>query len=83
TAVTIENVNREVVAYSNIADQETDGSRRDAILGRVVPDLPWYLARYRAVAMATEPVFFGQEHGALDRVAMPIRVGSRLIGSLW
>lgn len=83
TAVTIENVNREVVAYSNIAGQETDGSRRDAILGRVVPDLPWYLARYRAVAMATEPVFFGPENGALDRVAMPIRVGSRLIGSLW
>lgn len=83
TAITIENVNREVVAYSNIADQGTDDSRRDAILGRVVPDLPWYLARYRAVAMATEPVFFGQENGALDRVAMPIRVGSRLIGSLW
>lgn len=83
TAVTIENVNREVVAYSNIAGQETDDDRRDAILGRVVPDLPWYLARYRAVAMATGPVFFGPENGALDRVAMPIRVGSRLIGSLW
>lgn len=83
TAITIENVNREVVAYSNLADQRTDDSRRDAILGRAVPDLPWYLARYRAVAMATTPVFFGQENGALDRVAMPIRVGSRLVGSLW
>ncbi|WP_179018253.1 PucR family transcriptional regulator [Paenarthrobacter nitroguajacolicus] len=83
TAITIENVNREVVAYSNIADQGTDDSRRDAILGRAVPDLPWYLARYRAVAMATQPIFFGQENGALDRVAMPVRVGSRLVGSLW
>lgn len=83
TAITIENVNREVVAYSNIADQGTDDSRRDAILGRAVPDLPWYLARYRAVAMATTPVFFDQEHGALERVAMPVRVGSRLVGSLW
>ena len=83
TAITIENVNREVVAYSNIADQGTDASRRDAILGRAVPDLPWYLARYRAVAMATEPVFFAQENGALDRVAVPIRVGARLVGSLW
>lgn len=83
TAITIENVNREVVAYSNIADQGTDDSRRDAILGRAVPDSPWYLARYRAVAMATAPVFFGLENGALGRVAMPIRVGSRLVGSLW
>lgn len=83
TAITIENVSREVVAYSNVAGQATDESRRDAILGRVVPDLPWYLARYRAVAMAIEPVFFGQENGALERVAMPIRVGPRLVGSLW
>jgi len=83
TAITIENVNREVVAYSNIADQNTDDSRRDAILGRAVPDLPWYLARYRAVAMATTPVFFGKENGALNRVAMPLRVGPRLVGSLW
>lgn len=83
TAITIENVNREVVAYSNIADQGMDDSRRDAILGRAVPDLPWYLARYRAVAMATAPIFFGQENGALDRVAMPVRVGARLVGSLW
>lgn len=83
TAVTIENENREVVAYSNIPGQDTDDSRRDAILGRAVPDSPWYLARYRAVAMATEPVHFGPENGALARIAMPVRVGPRLIGSLW
>lgn len=82
-AVTIEDVGRHVLAYSNIDGQAIDSSRRDSILGRYVPALPEYLAEYQEMARSDGPVFFAPDDGSLPRVAMPVRVGGRLLGSIW
>jgi DNA-binding PucR family transcriptional regulator len=82
-AITIEDVGRHVLAYSNLAGHTIDASRRDSILGRLVPGLPEYLAEYQAMARSSGAVFFSQDDGTLARVAMPIRVSGRLLGSIW
>src|SRR5262249_50076175 len=48
-AVTIEDPNRRVLAYSTIDDQPIDAARRGSILGRQVPDSPGMRALYRTV----------------------------------
>ena len=82
-AVTIEDVERHVLAYSNVPGQRIDASRQDTILGRYVPDLPEHLAEYRELARSPGPVCFAPYDGTLARVVMPVRVGGRLIGSIW
>lgn len=82
--VTIEDVERHVLAYSNLADQPIDRSRRDSILGRHVPGLPNNLDEYRVVAAASSAVHFPPEDDEIRaRVAVPVRVGQRLLGSIW
>jgi hypothetical protein len=82
-AITIEDVGRHVLAYSNIDGHAIDASRRDSILGRHVPGLPEYLAEYQELARSGGAVFFSADDGTLPRVAMPIRVSGRLLGSIW
>ena len=48
-AVTIEDPNRRVLAYSTIDDQPIDAARRGSILGRQVPDSAGMRALYRKV----------------------------------
>lgn len=81
--VTIEDVERRVLAYSNLPDQPIDRSRRDSILGRHVPGLPGNLDEYRVVAAASSAVHFPPEDDIRARVAVPVRVGQRLLGSIW
>lgn len=83
-AVTIEDVSRQVLAYSTIDGHAIDASRRNSILGRHVPGLPEYLAEYQTLSQSADAVFFpAEESGTLARVAMPIRVSGRLLGSIW
>lgn len=82
-AITIENIHREVLAYSNIPGQDIDSSRQNTILGRHVPGLPEYLGEYRTLAASKGPVHFPEYDDLVDRLAMPIRVGGRMLGSVW
>ena len=95
-AVTIEDPNRRVLAYSTLGDQPIDAARRGSILGRQVPDSPGMRALYRRVLSA--PAVMTADTPTLRRVikdglpddrdlkprsAVAIRAGSQAIGSIW
>lgn len=82
-AITIEDVDRQVLAYSNIPGHAIDTSRQRSIVGRQVPDLPEHVNEYRQVAHATTAVRFEGHADTLPRVCMPVRAGGRLLGSIW
>ena len=90
-AVTIEDPNRRVLAYSTLGDQPIDSGRRRSILGRQVPDLPGMRALYRQLIEA--PGVMTADSAKLrelldmddlqSRSAVAIRAGSQTIGSIW
>jgi hypothetical protein len=82
-AITIEDAGWRVLAYSNIEGQPIDPVRSDSILGRQVRRLDTYESEYRALARSQEPVRFETYDDILPRVAMPVRAGGRLLGSIW
>jgi DNA-binding PucR family transcriptional regulator len=95
-AVTIEDPNRRVLAYSTLGDQPIDAGRRDSILGRQVPDSPGMRDLYRrvhgaqGVLTADTPTLRGiikgglpDDHDLKPRSAVAIRAGSQVIGSIW
>ncbi len=83
-AVTIEDTSDRVLAYSNLPHQEIDGSRRQTILGREVPDeaklnntAPHVTPHGTVVHM--QPVWSGE----LGRMAIAVRSGPELLGTIW
>jgi sugar diacid utilization regulator len=95
-AVTIEDPARRVLAFSTLGDQPIDAARRRSILGRQVPDSPGMRKLYRRV-LETDGVMTLDRNslseileGGLEEVedldprsAVAIRVGGRMIGSIW
>jgi DNA-binding PucR family transcriptional regulator len=95
-AVTIEDPARRVLAFSTLGDQPIDAARRRSILGRQVPDSPGMRKLYRRV-LETDGVMSLDRNslseileGGLEEVedldprsAVAIRVGGRMIGSIW
>ena len=86
-AVTIEDRHSRVLAYSSQADT-IDEPRRQTILGRRVPD-EW-LARLEAEGVfrrlwAGEVVRYegGVEHELRPRLALAVRAGDTILGSIW
>lgn len=83
-AVTIEDAEHRVLAYSAIEGQPIDEVRRQSILGRVLPREQRNVHDYAEVAAADAPVRFpSTDDGELPRVAAAVRAGSRVLGSLW
>jgi len=82
-ATAIEDFQRRILAYSNVPGQPTDADRREGILGRQVPDVPQNEDQYRALYRSTGVVRFGAEPPALPRVAIAVRAGAELLGSIW
>lgn len=85
--VTIEDMSHRVLAFSGRQD-EADESRKETILGRQVPDR--YVRElqaegvFRALYEADRPVFVPPIPGAeLARVAVRVRAGDELLGSVW
>ncbi|MEV7340062.1 helix-turn-helix domain-containing protein [Streptomyces sp. NPDC093544] len=81
-AVAIMDTRQALVAYSNLPDQPIDDTRRRGILGRQVPK--------DAVAdhldkelWSSEGVVRRNRPGDLPRLAVVIRVGQDVLGSLW
>ena len=86
-AVTIEDPQSYVLAYSS-ADLPIDEARREVILGRRVPDR--FLRRLREAGVfqrlqTTDDVvsYVDQEEAVLPRLAVGIRAGGELLGSIW
>jgi hypothetical protein len=84
---TIENPESTILAYSSL-DEPIDEPRRDAILGRRVP--PRWLRRlqedgvFRQLWMEEGPVrIMYDEPGFATRLAIAVRAGGQILGSLW
>lgn len=82
-AVSIEDLDRSVVAYSTVEGQRLDRLREEGILGRRVPDVAHNLERYRAVFASTRIERFPAVGDALPRTALAVRAGTRALGSIW
>lgn len=85
--VTIENLSSRVLAFS--ADQAgTDEPRRQTILGLQVPDVYGDMHRaqgvFRQIYTSPTPVFVKSVvSGSLPRVAMRVKAGEEVLGSIW
>ena len=82
-ATTIENLQEQVLAYSTLPGQLIDEDRREGILGRQVPDLPENAEQYASVFQATGAVRLPAAAPALSRLAVAVRAGSQILGSIW
>lgn len=82
-AVAIEDPWRRVLAYSSLADQPIDRARQQGILGRQVPDLARNDELYREVQKAPGVVRVPADGDVLPRLAVAVRAGAELLGSVW
>jgi hypothetical protein len=82
-AVAIEDPRRRVLAYSSLPDQPIDEARTQGILGRQVPDLAGNDSLYRQLQRAPGVVRFPATGAVLPRMAVAVRSGAELLGSLW
>jgi len=83
-AVSIEDPQRRVLAYSSLPDQPIDEVRRQGILGRQVPVLSMNDSLYRKL-QRTAGVLRSPADGPdlLPRLALAVRSGAEVLGSIW
>lgn len=82
-ATAIVDSRQRIIAYSTIQGQPIDETRRKSILGLQVP---WRSAtddEYRAVHGASGVVEMSSSNSDYPRLAVPIRAGGELLGSVW
>jgi hypothetical protein len=82
-AVAIEDPSRRVLAYSSLPDQLIDGARQQGILGRQVPDLSRNDSIYRDMQRASGVLRVPADGDVLPRLAVAVRAGAELLGSIW
>ena len=82
-ATAIEDPNQRILAYSTLPDQPIDEDRRQGILGLRVPYLPINEEQYRSLARASGVCRFTAGPGSLPRLAIAVRAGHELLGSIW
>lgn len=81
-AITVEDPQQRVLAYSNLPGQPIDDPRRDTILGRQVPLDDHYQRIYRRLWRAPGVIRIG-DASPLPRLAVAVRAGTELLGSIW
>jgi sugar diacid utilization regulator len=72
-----------IIAYSTVEGQPIDETRRSSILGLRVPSRPATDSEYRAVHNASGVVEMSSSNSDYPRLAVPIRAGGELLGSVW
>lgn len=82
-ATTIEDPHQRILAYSTLPNQPIDEDRRQGILGLHVPDNSVNDAQYRQLALAAGVCRFPAEPGGMPRLAVPVKAGDELLGSIW
>jgi DNA-binding PucR family transcriptional regulator len=82
-ATAIEDFAQRVLAYSSDEQHPTDEERRAGILGRQVPDLPENADQYREVYRSRAAVRFPATDTGLGRLAVAVRAGTEVLGSIW
>lgn len=82
-ATAIIDTRQSIIAYSAIDDQPIDETRRTTILGLRVPSNPATDRKYRIVHGAEDVVEMPSNNSDYPRLAVPIRAGGELLGSIW
>lgn len=82
-ATAIEDPHQRILAYSTLKGQPIDEERRQGILGLHVPYAPVNDGQYRDLARTDSVRRFPPEPGGLARIAVAVRAGNDLLGSLW
>jgi PucR C-terminal helix-turn-helix domain/GGDEF-like domain len=82
-ATSIEDPQLRILAYSTLPGQPIDEDRRQGILGLQVPEAPVNEAQYRQLARTTRVCRFTAGAGSMPRLAIAVRAGNDLLGSLW
>ena len=82
-AVAIEDPKRRVLSYSSLAGQPIDAARQQGILGRQVPELSRNDELYRQMQRAAGVIRVPAEGEVLPRLAVAVRSGAELLGSIW
>lgn len=82
-SVSIEGIDRRVLAYSSVPNQRIDLLRQQGILDRRVPDMDRNLKQYRDVLAAEGVVRFPEAPDEFARSAIAIRAGARPLGTIW
>ncbi|GAB2811803.1 helix-turn-helix domain-containing protein [Actinocorallia aurea] len=82
-ATAIEDPYQRILAYSTLRGQPIDEERRQGILGLHVPYLETNVPQYRDLARSHRAMRFPSGMGGLSRLAVAVRAGGELLGSLW
>lgn len=82
-SVAIEDLSRNIVAYSSVPGQLIDHLREHGILARRVPDSPHNDDMYRTVLRSDGPVKYPRLGDEEPRVALAIRAGAVPLGTIW
>jgi hypothetical protein len=82
-SVSIEGIDRRLLAYSSVPNQRIDSLRQRGILDRRVPDMDRNLSQYRSVLAAEGVVRFPEAPDEFARSAIAIRAGARPLGTIW
>ncbi|MGX5697500.1 PucR family transcriptional regulator [Agromyces soli] len=82
-SVAIEDLSRNILAYSSVPGQLIDALRTHGILARQVPASPYNDDQYRTVLRADGPIKYPRLGEEEPRVAFAIRAGALPLGSIW
>jgi hypothetical protein len=82
-ATAIEDPYRRFLAYSTLEGQPIDEHRRQGILGLQTPDVPVNDAQYRELGRSAQVCRFTAGPGSMPRLAVAVRAGGDLLGSIW
>ncbi|MDX6738733.1 helix-turn-helix domain-containing protein [Actinocorallia sp. A-T 12471] len=82
-ATAIEDPYQRILAYSTLRGQPIDEERRQGILGLHVPYLEENVPQYRELARTHKALRFPSGSGGLPRLAVGVRAGGELLGSIW
>ena len=82
-SVAIEDLSRNILAYSSVPGQLIDALRTHGILARQVPASPYNDDQYRTVLRSDRPVKYPRLGEEEPRVAFAIRAGALPLGSIW
>jgi PucR C-terminal helix-turn-helix domain/GGDEF-like domain len=82
-AAAIEDPYLHVLAYSTLPGQPIDEHRQQGILGLQVPYVPVNEAQYRELGRTAGVCRFTAGPGSLPRLAIAVRAGTELLGSIW
>ncbi|MGW9166967.1 PucR family transcriptional regulator [Agromyces sp. NPDC055658] len=82
-SVAIEDLSRNILAYSSVPGQLIDTLRTHGILARQVPASPYNDDQYRTVLRSDRPIKYPRLGDEEPRVAFAIRAGALPLGSIW